>query len=144
MKKLKDTRGYRNHNPGNIRLGSNWKGLCKFQKDKNFCQFDNYTHGLRALAILLRNYIDKGYNTNEKIISRYAPSSENNTKAYILSVNRYTSRTSDAVYIKPSREIDKIALAKLMSAIICVENGDFANLVFWFHYSYVVIDIYLT
>lgn len=144
MKKFKDTRGYRNHNPGNIRLGSNWQGLCKFQKDSSFCQFENFTYGLRALAILLNNYISKGYNTNKKIISRYAPGCENNTKAYILSVNRYTSLNSDEIYNKPSCDADKVALAKLMSAICCVENGDHSNFDFWFHYSYIAVDLFLT
>lgn len=144
MKKLKDTRGYRNHNPGNIRLGSKWQGLCKFQKDTSFCQFENFTYGLRALAILLNNYISKGYNTNKKIITRYAPCFENNTKGYILSVNRFTNRSSDEVYNKPLCESDKVVLAKLMSAICCVENGDHSNFDFWFHYSYIAVDIFLT
>lgn len=144
MKKFKDTRGYRNHNPGNIRLGSKWQGLCKFQKDSSFCQFENFTYGLRALAILLNNYISKGFNTNNKIINRYAPSVENNTKGYIQSVNRCTNRDSDEIYNSPHRESDKVALAKLMSAICCVENGDLANFNFWFHYSYVAVCLYLT
>lgn len=144
MKKFKDTRGYRNHNPGNIRLGSKWQGLCKFQKDTSFCQFESFTYGLRALAILLKNYISKGYNTNKKIINRYAPSCENNTKAYILSVNRYTSRSSDEIYNFPNLEADKVALAKLMSAICCTENGDSSNFDFWYYYSFVAVDLYLT
>lgn len=144
MKRFKDTRGYRNHNPGNIRLGCKWQGLRKFQQDSSFCLFEDFTYGLRALAILLNNYIAKGYNSNKKIISRYAPSIENNTKAYIQSVNRYTSRDSDEIYNSPTCQADKVALAKLMSAICCVENGDPSNFDFWYHYSLVAIDLYLT
>ena len=84
-------RGIFNNNPGNIRLGSEpWKGKIKPNTDGSFEQFSDMTYGIRALLILLRNYISKGYNTIEKIIARYAPSNENDTIMYIISVEKHT------------------------------------------------------
>lgn len=143
MKQFKNTRGYRNNNPGNIRIGSNWQGLSATQTDKSFCQFKSKTYGCRALAILLNNYIGKGYNSIRKIISRYAPSNENNTEAYICTVSRLTNLNSNLIFDCLSKPYGKGNLAKLMSAIICVENGDFDNYDYWYHYSYCVIDTYL-
>lgn len=67
-------RGIRNNNPGNIRWGSDWKGLKKDgkQQDPSFCIFKTPEYGIRALAKLLRNYKQLyGLNTPRKIISRY-------------------------------------------------------------------------
>ena len=33
------SRGVRNNNPCNIRLGSDWQGLSDRQEDKSFCPF---------------------------------------------------------------------------------------------------------
>ena len=73
-------RGIRNNNPGNIRWGSDWKGLKKDgkQQDPSFCIFETPEYGIRALAKLLRNYQRLyGLNTPYRIISRYAPPTEN-------------------------------------------------------------------
>lgn len=80
------SRGVRNNNPFNIKRSQIvWVGeIPDSQKtDKVFEQFKSLNLGLRAGIKLLRNYVRKGFNTPEKIISRFAPSSENNTKAYI-------------------------------------------------------------
>lgn len=89
----KETRGERNCNPLNIVKGSNWKGLRKTQTDSRFCQFESMLYGWRAGLVLLRNYIEgrnaakRCYDTIEKIISRWAPATENNTEAYIRKVS---------------------------------------------------------
>ena len=41
-------RGIRNHNPGNIKLGTAWDGLSDEQNDDVFCQFKEPVWGLRA------------------------------------------------------------------------------------------------
>ncbi|MCC7224965.1 MAG: hypothetical protein IT273_14655 [Chitinophagales bacterium] len=82
-------RGMRNNNPGNIRIGtSDWIGKIPIVQntDGEFEQFEYYKYGVRALMVLLRTYINQGHDTIHKIISKYAPSSENNTNAYINSV----------------------------------------------------------
>lgn len=84
------SRGIRNNNPGNIRRSSSrWLGIASYKTDLEFVQFESMDYGLRALMVLIRNYIKKGYNTPYKIIHRYAPKNENNTAAYLSFVYQY-------------------------------------------------------
>lgn len=122
------TRGYRNNNPGNIRLtyknGAKyfWKGEIE-GTDKSFKTFKSMAYGYRAIFALLKEYISKGYNTIEKIISRYAPRGENNTNVYVTTVTKRVGITKDTK-IGAS---DLVTLTKLVSAISFVENGLPAN-----------------
>lgn len=135
--KFKNTRGYRNNNPGNLRHGSNWVGLSKKQTDTSFCQFDSMYLGLRALCKLISNYIKNGNNTIEKIISRYAPSHENNTKGYIHSVSSLSGIAADRVLDYPNSETAVNDISKIIGAIVVVENGDKPNYKYWTYYSYI-------
>lgn len=90
-------RGIRNNNPGNIRLGGGWAGLAENQSDEIFCVFADMQHGIRALIKLLMAYWRR-YGLNS-VISRYAPSSENNTIAYENAV-------AAALGVKPHQKID--------------------------------------
>ena len=86
-------RGIRNNNPLNIRRSKDqWKGLSKTQNDRSFCQFESLEYGWRAAFYLLtRTYYHKyRLYTIRGIVSRWAPSSENNTEAYIANVARLT------------------------------------------------------
>lgn len=116
------TRAERNNNPGNIRLGASWQGAVT-GSDPAFVTFDSPASGFRALAKLLRNYQDiYGLNTVRKIISRYAPASENNTAAYIAAV-------AQAIGVQPDTPIDlgnQATLAALMRAIATHESGRYA------------------
>jgi hypothetical protein len=81
----KAARGYRNRNPGNIEhLATNkWLGLKTPPSDGRFCRFRSHQHGIRALALLLQSYQDRhGLRTVRGIVARWAPSTENNTRAY--------------------------------------------------------------
>lgn len=71
------------HNPFNIRYSktNHWFGCSG--NFKGFAVFTHEVYAVRALFKLLINYIRKGYNTPEKIISRFAPPSENHTETYI-------------------------------------------------------------
>jgi len=112
-------RGIRNNNPGNIRRNSTkWQGLAAVQNDSAFFQFTAPDYGIRALARLLVNYQDvHGLNTIRGIISRYAPSSENNTTAYIDAVAAHVGASPDA-------PLDvRAVLPLLIEAIIQHENG---------------------
>lgn len=73
----------RNNNPLNIRYsaGNRWIGQIGYRR--GFCQFDTLEHGWRAALMLLVKYQRSGYDSIYKIIHRWAPPSENNTKAYI-------------------------------------------------------------
>lgn len=80
--------GIKNNNPLNIRYTAlnKWKGLVS--SEKGFCVFETMEFGLRAGIITLRTYINKhSLNSVESIIKRFAPSSENNTSAYISYVS---------------------------------------------------------
>ena len=82
----KSSRSIRNNNPLNIRLGkSRWQGLRKMQEDGAFCQFESMAYGWRAAFILLTRtyYNNYGADTIGKIISRWAPQIENDTRGYI-------------------------------------------------------------
>lgn len=112
-------RGIRNNNPGNIEKGQNWRGLSNDQSgDNRFAIFSAPLWGIRALARLLINY-QRIHNlrTVREIISRWAPSHENNTSAYALAVAR-------AAGVDPDQEIDVIPyLPRIVPAIIRHENG---------------------
>lgn len=117
----KATRGIRNNNPGNIRKSKDkWQGLAEEQPDKEFFTFVSAVYGIRALARVLITYQDKhNLHTIEKIISRWAPPSENNTKAYIKSV-------CDQTGFDAKEELDMHSfehLEPLVKAIIHHENG---------------------
>ncbi len=92
-------RGIRNNNPLNIRRTAKdeWKGLRAQQTDAEFCQFESLEYGWRAAFYLLtRTYYHKyRLYTIRTIIRRWAPSSENNTEAYIANVSRLTGIAPD-------------------------------------------------
>lgn len=114
------TRGERNNNPGNIRIsGTPWQGKVQ-GSDPAFETFADPVLGIRALAKNLKTYQTKyGLNTVRKIITRYAPASENNTDAYVRAV-------AAAVGVTPDQVInlnDAATLTALVAAIIHHENG---------------------
>lgn len=89
-------RGIRNNNPLNIRKGNNWKGEVSRSTDGEFEQFVSMQWGIRAGFKILKNYMT-GYGGRVKaltnihdIIHRWAPPSENNCRAYIDSVCRFS------------------------------------------------------
>jgi len=124
------TRGYKNNNPGNIRLTFDRTGKQTFWKneiigtDKAFKKFKTMVDGYRALFALLVEYNGKGFNTISKIINRYAPSSENNSTAYISTVSARTKIHPDSVILSS----DNDTLKKIVAAISYVENGISADL----------------
>ena len=89
-------RGIRNNNPLNIRKGNNWQGEVSSSTDGEFEQFVSMQWGIRAGFKILKNYMT-GYGGRTKaltnihdIIHRWAPPSENNCRAYIDSVCRFS------------------------------------------------------
>lgn len=126
------TRGVRNNNPANIRLGSKWRGMTETQTDKAFCQFKNMTWGVRALIALLRTYVKKYHlHTIPEIITRFAPPSDgNNTAHYIDFVNSYCKHVEDdkefyltAEEFSPLAFSDSGDLFNLCQAICYIESG---------------------
>lgn len=96
MAEKKQPRGIRNNNPLNIRKGNNWQGEVTNPTDGEFEQFVSMQWGVRAGFKILKNYMT-GYGGRVKaltnvhdIIHRWAPPSENNCRAYIDSVCRFS------------------------------------------------------
>ena len=111
-------RGLKNCNPGNIRL-SNEKYVGEIKgEDTAFKTFKNMAYGYRALLRDIRTKINRGVNTVEKIITIYAPPSENQTQAYINAV-------AQKVGVRPNESIlpSEYNLIKIACAISTIENG---------------------
>ena len=117
---MKTPRGIRNNNPLNIRVGNNWKGEVSQPTDHTFEQFTEMKWGVRAAFIVLRNYIQRHQlNTIRKIITRWAPASENNTQRYIDMV----SQLADINPTEAIRYEHKERMGRLVDAMIRVECG---------------------
>ena len=120
--KAPNSRGLRNNNPGNIRIGNSaWMGKIPVSQntDGSFEQFETWVYGLRAMIKLIRNYIYDGNDSINKIISKYAPTSENNTHAYI---NFVVSRSG----ILSNKQLDpnnKTDFRKIIKAMVEQELG---------------------
>ena len=101
------------NNPGNLR---SWG---KMPIQGGFAVFPTTEAGLSAMGKQLQLYGKRGKNTISDIISTYAPSSENNTQAYIDHVSKRTG-------FNPNQRLDlndTETLAKLMSAMTKHENN---------------------
>ena len=114
-------RGIRNKNPGNLRRSKDpWQGLAERQGDIEFFTFKTPIYGIRALARTLISYQDKhNLRTITQILNRWAPTSENNTPAYVRAVADRTGFDSD-------QQLDVHSfddLKPLVEAIIHHENG---------------------
>lgn len=117
------TRGISNHNPGNINYhpANQWQGQLPINKaiEPRFCRFISPEYGIRALIKLLQTYHNKGYNTVNKMINRWAPPNENGTQDYI---NYVATRLNMAPNDKLN-PFDKNTAFILAKAIIQYENG---------------------
>ena len=117
--KKRTPRGIRNNNPLNLRVGNNWKGEVEYPSDPTFEQFTEMKWGVRAAFVVLRNYIVRHRcNTIRDIISRWAPSNENDTERYIRQV----------AYLSGIEVGEKIIwsyydVKRLFDAMCLVENG---------------------
>lgn len=119
-------RGIRNNNPGNLRMtGINWKGKVPTAQntDGSFEQFRDadgipgHVWGIRAMLMDIRGDIFKdGLDTVRKLITSYAPPSENNTTAYIEAVAASIGKSADAKLLPTD-------LPALLMAITKHENG---------------------
>ena len=110
----KNTPGFRNHNPGNLKAASNSIG-----KNGEFSTFASDADGLSAMARQLMLYGDRGNNTPRGFIHTYAPRSENNTRAYIDDV---TSRTGYGAEQRLDLHNPEV-LKALMASMIQHEQG---------------------
>lgn len=120
------TRGFRNNNPLNIEKskGNAWQGEIVPSADSRFAQFKSMAYGYRAAFKLLYNYQHRyGCQRLEDFINRWAPSSENNTRAYIAIVAKRSRLSGDSIIDTKNGE----QMRKIVSAMSYVENGIPAN-----------------
>ncbi|HHL5271442.1 TPA: lytic transglycosylase [Escherichia coli] len=112
-------RGERNNNPGNLNFADQ-AGASLESPGGRFARFETSFDGLRALSRQLMLYAGRGINSVEKIISTWAPASDNNnTAAYIQAVSqRLGVDPRVALNMK-----DPQTMSALMSSIIHHENG---------------------
>ena len=122
-------RGIRNNNPLNIRHSADqWQGASETQTDKSFVQFKTMAYGYRAAWRILQTYYERfhaqgrGF-TVRNILSRWAPPKENDTEAYIRTVLQITGLGGKENLLPPSNVDSYDRLAKLISAMTCVECG---------------------
>ena len=121
-------RGLRNNNPLNIEKtkgGNPWQGEIVPSKDSRFAQFTSMAYGYRAAFKLLNNYQrNYGLDTIRKMISRWAPSNENHTEAYVKAVSDRSGVPADG-RITTTNHDDMVPIVAAMSF---VENGVEANI----------------
>ena len=126
-------RGVRNNNPGNIDYNPRnaWQGQLGIEvgvAKPRFARFDSAENGIRALGKLLINYRGKdgipgmgkpGIDTPIEFISRWAPSTENNTTAYAQAIAKRLG-----VGVRDSIDISNpYVLRETIVGIIVHENG---------------------
>lgn len=113
-------RGIRNCNPLNIRIGNKWKGEVEHPTDKDFEQFVDMFHGLRAGFILLRRYIERYHLcTLVDIIYRWAPPCENSSGEYC----KYVAGLMGIGILDTLDWKDKKMMCLLVWAMCRVESG---------------------
>lgn len=114
------TNGFAINNPGNIRWIENpsarWLGM--ISNHNGYGVFDTLQNGVRAIGKQLTVDYNRGNNTVRKIISVWAPASENLTDAYIADVSQRINIAPDDP-LEPFQDI----LPDLTAAIIIHENG---------------------
>ncbi|MFZ4823640.1 structural protein [Pseudomonas putida] len=122
---MSTARGVRNNNPGNIDYSpaNKWNGQLGLEEGvakPRFARFDTPENGIRALGKLLQTYQRVyGLNTVAKIINRWAPSSENDTAAYVRSVEQRIGSAPGAKI----QLTDPATLKGFVVAIIIHENA---------------------
>lgn len=128
MSDPRQSRGYRNRNPGNIDYveSNKWQGQIGREDPPlngsrpRFAKFSTHEFGIRALAALLTTYQDRhGLRTIGGIINRWAPGSENDTAAYARHVSLLTGRG----VMEPLDLHRHEDMAPLVAAIITHELG---------------------
>lgn len=122
--KKKEPKGIRNNNPLNIRKGCSWKGERPVQTDPSFEEFISMEYGIRAGLRLMRNHISgfKGtrpkMNTLKKLISVWAPPSENATTNYVDFVASHVGLSSSAI-LDPNNRTQMCNIARAMAYVEC-------------------------
>lgn len=116
-------RGIRNNNPGNIKYSAanQWQGQTG-QDSGGFATFDKEANGVRAIAVILKNYSSHyGLNTVDGLIRRWSATDQ----------DAYVANVSAALGVDPHDAIDitdSATLTVVVDAIIAQEDSKAAEL----------------
>lgn len=122
----KNTRGFRNNNPGNIRQTQiEWQGEEgdeAVDDDPAFEEFVCVEDGIRAIGVILNTYYRRyELRTVDELISRYAPAHENETAKYAAFVADVIGYVGPSEPIKP--DVWPFWMPRIVIAIVHMENG---------------------
>jgi hypothetical protein len=112
-------RGIRNNNPGNLNFAGQRGASKESGPGGRFATFQSMPEGIAALADQLQLYASRGTDSVRAIISKYAPSGENNTEAYIKTIMSKLGVSAD----QHLNMADPNTLRTLIDGISGVENG---------------------
>ena len=126
MVKKQLPRGLRNNNPCNIRKSADvFVGEVVPSKDEAFKQFATLAYGYRATFVILYNYQHRyGLDTIAKMVSRFAPSNENHTEAYVDAVAERSGVSANGRVTATNGDV----MIPIVAAMSFVENGVETNI----------------
>lgn len=110
-------RGIRNNNPGNLNFAGQRGATKEGGPNGRFAVFGSMQEGIAALVKQIGLYVKRGRNTIRKILEIYAPSSENNTGAYIAAVSK-------ALGVGPDDPLDTDNAAQVMGLVKAITNHE--------------------
>lgn len=116
---IKPTLGTKNNNPLNIRYNpeNKWQGMTG--QNKGYCTFESSVYGIRAGAVLMKNYMTKyGLTSVKGLVNRWAPPSDNNP------TQNYINFVAKKLGVSPnSASLSVGDIPALIKAMIQFENG---------------------
>jgi hypothetical protein len=131
--RAKQSRGWRNKNPGNIDFNANnkWQGQVGIEEGPGarFAVFESHEFGIRALAALLTTYFDRhNLKTIKAILNRWAPPVGRTPtgQQYTQSTNNYVRHVCEITGFSPIEVLDLHKyehMEPLVRAIITHELG---------------------
>jgi hypothetical protein len=112
-----------NNNPLNLRssLLNLWKG--ELPSDNDFEKFETWILGLRAGLKNMKHLISDGNNTIQKLVSTWAPPTENDTEGYIRYVSQDSGIERNRIISFCPDDICPIAIAMVkMESGVVIDN----------------------
>ena len=126
------TTGFKNNNPGNINYyGTKWQGATgktvKTADGQNNIEFQNMAYGLRAMLVILNNYLKQGIENIHDIVIRWVGKDSPD----VIKESQYIAKTYfDNKAIEDDYLTNKTDdLVKLAKGIIKYEIGNDSNLI---------------
>jgi len=115
----RQNKNVRNNNPLNIKESADWDGERPLNLDPIFEEFQSPEYGFRAGFIILLQYLERGDNTIESIINKWAPANtdENNHTA------NYIDYIADKMQLSPVEYISPAMLPEMMLYMSNFEGG---------------------